>query len=264
MVAVMADPTQLELAVLNLAINARDAMPGGGMLFFTARPVAVTDDSEMVDGDYVELAIRDTGSGMPSEVAARAFEPFFTTKDVGKGTGLGLSMVYGVARQSGGTARIESAPGEGTTVKLYFRRAEHVEEAGDEPAAAAPEARARCEADILVIDDDPDVRDFVVASLVELGHRVRAASDGAIGLALFESQRPDLVVIDFVMPGLSGADVARAILDAVPEQRLLFVSGYSETAAITRAAPDAPLLTKPFRADALDAAVRDALGMAGQ
>ena len=124
MIPVMADPTQLELAVLNLAINARDAMPGGGTLHFTTRPMAVADDPEMADGDYIEVAMRDTGTGMPSEVAARAFEPFFTTKDVGKGTGLGLSMVYGVARQSGGTARIESVPGEGTTVKLYFRRAD--------------------------------------------------------------------------------------------------------------------------------------------
>ena len=263
MIAVMADPTQLELAVLNLAINARDAMPGGGTLYFTTRPVAVSDDPDLAAGDYVELAIRDTGSGMPSEVAERAFEPFFTTKEVGKGTGLGLSMVYGVARQSGGTARIDSVMGEGTTVKLYFRRADDQGEAGDEPVAAAAEVAVRRAADILVIDDDPDVRAFVVESLVELGHRVREASDGTIGLALFEDQRPDLVVLDFIMPGLSGAEVARRILDQVPDQRLLFVSGYSETAAITQAAPDAPLLTKPFRADALDAAVRDALGVSG-
>ena len=263
LIPIMADPTQLELAVLNLAINARDAMPGGGTLFFTTRPMAVEGDPEMADGDYIELAMRDTGSGMSSEVAARAFEPFFTTKEVGKGTGLGLSMVYGVARQSGGTARIDSVPGEGTTVKLYFRRAEGAGEVDEERVAEAGAAPAR-NADILVIDDDPDVRGFIVASLAELGYRVRAADDGASGLALFAEDRPDLVVIDFVMPGLSGAEVARAILDAVPDQRLLFVSGYSETAAITRAAPDAPLLTKPFRADALDAAVRDALGASGE
>jgi CheY-like chemotaxis protein len=179
---------------------------------------------------------------------------------VGKGTGLGLSMVYGVARQSGGTARIESVPSEGTTVKLYFRRADDDVEAGEELLVDPAAERTSGSSSILVIDDDPDVRDFIVASLVELGYRVSEASDGTSGLALFAAERPDLVVIDFIMPGLSGADVARRILKEVPEQRLLFVSGYSETAAITRAAPDAPLLTKPFRADALDAAVRDALG----
>ena len=259
MIPIMADPTQLELAVLNLAINARDAMPGGGTLYFTTRPVTVADDPEMTDGDYIELAMRDTGSGMSNEVAARAFEPFFTTKEVGKGTGLGLSMVYGVARQSGGTARIESTPSEGTTVKLYFRRAENHGEASEDPLAAVIDEAVHDDADILVIDDDPDVRNFIVASLIELGHGVREANDGASGLAMFEEQRPDLVIIDFVMPGLSGAEVARRILALAPAQRLLFVSGYSETAAITCAAPDAPLLTKPFRADALDAAVRDAL-----
>ena len=257
--AVMADPTQLELAVLNLAINARDAMPEGGTLHFGTRHVAIADDHELPDGDYIELSIRDTGTGMSPEVAARAFEPFFTTKEIGKGTGLGLSMVYGVARQSGGTARIETAPGEGTTVKLYFRHAPDAAEAGEEASADEAAERLRHHASILVIDDDPDVRAFIASSLTELGHRVREASDGLSGLNLFAAERPDLVVIDFIMPGLSGAEVARHILGVAPEQRLLFVSGYSETEAISRAAPGARLLAKPFRADALDAAVRDAL-----
>ena len=197
---------------------------------------------------------------MPPDVAARAFEPFFTTKDVGKGTGLGLSMVYGVARQSGGTARIESAPGEGTTVKLYFRRAAPGDLQVDEenvPEAAVAESRA---ISILVIDDDPDVREFICESLVGMGHVVHQASDGSTGLKLFLDQRPDLVIIDFIMPGMSGADVARQILRDAPDQRLLFVSGYSETDAILHAAPEAALLTKPFRAHALDQAVREALG----
>ena len=168
-----------------------------------------------------------------------------------------------MARQSGGTARIESAPGEGTTVKLYFRHAAHEGEAGEEADAGTVADRLRHHASILVIDDDPDVRGFIVASLVELGHRVREAGDGASGLSLFAAERPDLVVIDFIMPGLSGADVARHILDAAPDQRLLFVSGYSETEAISRAAPDAHLLAKPFRADTLDRAVRDALALQG-
>ena len=264
MMPVMADPTQLELAVLNLAINARDAMPGGGTLYFGTRHVTIAGDHELADGNYIELSIRDTGAGMPPEVAARAFEPFFTTKDIGKGTGLGLSMVYGVARQSGGTARIESVPGEGTTVKLYFRHAPHHGETGKEAGDREVAERHRDHASVLVIDDDADVRAFIAASLSELGHRVRQASDGASGLNMFAAERPDLVVIDFIMPGLSGADVARHILDVVPDQRLLFVSGYSETEAISRAAPGAPLLTKPFRADALDAAVRAALAAGDQ
>jgi signal transduction histidine kinase/CheY-like chemotaxis protein len=260
MVPVMADPTQLEVAILNLAINARDAMPDGGMLTLTTRPVAVRADSELEDGDYVELTISDTGLGMPPEVAERAFEPFFTTKEVGKGTGLGLSMVYGMARQSGGAARIESTPGEGTSVKLFFKIADSaVTEAAtgvEEPmGAAVPLAPVS----VLVIDDDPDVRGFIVNSLEEQGYRVREASDGREGLAAMDRETPDLVVLDFIMPGLSGADVARQIRAKRPEQPILFVSGYSETDAVKRTAPDAPLLAKPFRAEALRKAVRGAL-----
>ncbi len=257
---VMADPTQLEVAVLNLAINARDAMPDGGVLTFSTRQVKVDQDSELESGDYVELSITDTGPGMSEEVAARAFEPFFTTKEVGKGTGLGLSMVYGMARQSGGSARIVSPPGDGTTVKLLFRVAEQsaaAAEAGDADAERHhSEAR---DASVLVIDDDPDVRGFIVSSLEEQGYRVAEASDGRKGLKAFASERPDLVVLDFIMPGLSGAEVAKRILAEAPGQPILFVSGYSETEAVRRVAPKAPLLTKPFRAEALDRAVRGAL-----
>ena len=255
---VMADPTQLELAVLNLAINARDAMPDGGRLAFATCQVTMADDPELDDGAYIELSVSDTGSGMSPEVAARAFEPFFTTKEVGKGTGLGLSMVYGVARQSGGTARIASTPGEGTTIRLYFKRAEGDVEA-DQPVAEDGKPGART-ASILVIDDDPDVREFIVASLGDYGHRVREAVDGAAGLAAFAEERPDLVILDYAMPGLSGGEVAARILKQVRGQPILFVSGYSESEAIKRAAPDALLLSKPFRPDALDAAVREALG----
>jgi PAS domain S-box-containing protein len=257
---VMADPTQLEVAVLNLAINARDAMPEGGVLTFSTRQVKVDHDPELESGDYVELSIADTGPGMSEEVAARAFEPFFTTKEVGKGTGLGLSMVYGMARQSGGSARIVSPPGGGTTVALLFRVAEQspaAAEAGDvDSGHDLAEAR---DASVLVIDDDPDVRGFIVGSLEEQGYRVAEASDGRKGLKAFASERPDLVVLDFIMPGLSGAEVASRILAEVPDQPILFVSGYSETEAVRRVAPNAPLLTKPFRADALDKAVRGAL-----
>jgi PAS domain S-box-containing protein len=256
---VMADPTQLEVAVLNLAINARDAMPDGGVLHFATRKVAISGDPELEDGEFIELTISDTGTGMAPEVAERAFEPFFTTKEVGKGTGLGLSMVYGMARQSGGTARLESVPGEGTAVKLLFRAADGevaIETAGTERAERPGRRRT---ASILVIDDDPDVRQFIVTSLEEQGYRVREAPDGARGLKEAAREKPDLVILDFIMPGLSGAEVANRLLAKRRDQPILFVSGYSETEAVRRVAPDAPLLTKPFRAEALDQAVRRAL-----
>jgi PAS domain S-box-containing protein len=264
MIPVMVDPTQLEVAILNLAINARDAMPDGGVLTFASRPVHVAGDPELEDGDYVELTISDTGLGMPPEVADRAFEPFFTTKEVGKGTGLGLSMVYGMARQSGGAARIETAPGDGTAVKLLFRKADgEAAEAAGEPGEAEQADAARIRATVLVIDDDPDVRGFIAATLEEQGYRVRQAIDGRQGLAELAREKVDLVVLDFIMPGLSGAEVASRILADQPGQPILFVSGYSETEAVKRTAPDAPLLAKPFRAEALDKAVRTALAAAG-
>ena len=220
----------------------------------------IEGDSDLEDGEYLELCISDTGTGMPPEVAERAFEPFFTTKEVGKGTGLGLSMVYGMARQSGGAARIESAPGKGTAVKLLFRKADEVvSEAvtgADEPVGAAvPFAPLS----VLVVDDDPDVRGFIVATLEEQGYRVSEAAGGREGLSAIERETPDLVILDFVMPGLSGAEVARQIRANRPDQPILFVSGYSETEAVKRTAPDSRLLAKPFRADALQKAVRSAL-----
>jgi PAS domain S-box-containing protein len=262
MLPALADPTQVEVAVLNLAINARDAMPNGGLLRFSTRSIDVSGESDLEDGRYVELCISDTGSGMSPAVRERAFEPFFTTKEVGKGTGLGLSMVYGMARQSGGIARIDSEPGRGTSVRLLFRAADG-HEAGvahdvrDESPDVAPGIGS-----VLVIDDDPDVRGFISEGLEELGYRVRQAADGNAGLSEYSAERPDLVVLDFIMPGLSGADVATEILAAMPGQPILFVSGYSETESIKRIAPNAPLLTKPFRAETLAKAVRSALAKA--
>jgi PAS domain S-box-containing protein len=258
--SVMADPTQLELAVLNLAINARDAMPAGGRLTIATRELAVTGDPELDDGDYVELCVSDSGAGMEPDVAARAFEPFFTTKEVGKGTGLGLSMVYGVARQSGGTARIESTLGEGTTIRLYFRKGIAAAAEDSEAAAAEHGNAGDQDATVLVIDDDPDVRSFVTDSLTDGGYRVTEAPGPDEGLAAFAEARPDLVILDYAMPGMTGGDVAARIRREVPGQPILFISGYSETEAVRRAAPDAALLAKPFRPEALHQAVRSALG----
>jgi PAS domain S-box-containing protein len=257
---IMADPTQLEVAVLNLAINARDAMPEGGILKFATRAVRIENDPELEDGDYVVLDISDTGTGMEEDVASRAFEPFFTTKEIGKGTGLGLSMVYGMARQSGGTARIETAPGGGTAIKLFFKSAQPDEKGAPAKREETGPAGAPRSASILVVDDDPDVREFIAEALAEDGFRVRNCADGRKALEEFAADRPDLVVLDFVMPAMSGAEVASRMLGDVPGQKILFVSGYSETEAIKSIAPNSPLLPKPFRSDALCRAVRKALG----
>jgi len=258
---VLADPTQVEVAVLNLAINARDAMPEGGTLTISSRRRRISEDPELEPGTYVELSIVDTGVGMTPDVLARAFEPFFTTKEVGKGTGLGLSMVYGMARQSGGAVRIESEPGVGTTVRLYFRRAKRDAEVPGSGGKTGDELRrSRGAATVLIIDDDEDVRHFIAAGLEEYGHDVIEAADGREGIERFDTARPDLVVIDYIMPGLSGAEVAAHILATRPDQPILFVSGYSETDAIRKVAPDAIILAKPFRAAALENAVREALG----
>ena len=260
---VLADPTQLEVAVLNLAINARDAMPDGGTLTISTQRRRITDDPDLAPDTYVELSIADTGSGMDQDVLARAFDPFFTTKEVGKGTGLGLSMVYGMARQSGGNARIESSPGGGTTVKLYFRRADRD---GEVPASGGKTGdevrRSRGAATVLVIDDDPDVRQFIAAGLEEYGHEVVEAADGSEGIEKFAATSPDLVIVDYIMPGLSGAEVAGHILATRPDQPILFVSGYNETDEIRKVAPDAQILSKPFRAATLEDSVRAALARA--
>ena len=260
LVPVLADPTQLEVALLNLAINARDAMPDGGKLTIATSKVTMVGDSELEDGDYLELCIADTGTGMTPEVAARALEPFFTTKDVGKGTGLGLSMVYGMARQSGGTARVDSEPGVGTTVKLYFRRAELgavAEQPGSDESNEPGADHGRRK--VLVVDDDDDVRAFIVTALEEYGHDVIHAADGTSALTAFADNRPDLVILDYLMPGMTGAEIAERLRADTPDQPILFVTGYSESAAISSAAPDAQVLSKPFLPDALATAVRRAL-----
>lgn len=258
-VPVLSDPTQLEMAVLNLAINARDAMPNGGKLVITTRAMDLVDDPELAPGKYVKLSVADTGGGMPADVAARAFDPFYTTKGVGKGTGLGLSQVYGIARQGGGTARIETAPGRGTTVHIWLRRTEMGSEAAI-PSSPVENEQSSQFGTVLIIDDDADVRRMLVESLEALGYDVTEAEDGHAGLKILEAARPDVVVLDFAMPGLNGAEVAKAARAKLPKLPIIFATGYADTAAIEQmAGPDTPVLHKPFRMNELQATVAEAI-----
>ena len=262
------DPNQLETAILNLAVNARDAMPGGGKLTIetsnTHLDQAYTaSNAEVAPGQYVVICVSDTGTGMDAETVTRAFEPFFTTKEVGKGTGLGLSMVYGFVKQSGGHLKIYSEPGEGTTVKIYLPRrmgGAVIDEAIVE--TIVPEGTR--EETILVCEDDDDVRAYSVEVLRELGYRVLEAHDGPSALRLLERPegRVDLLFTDVVLPsGMTGAvlaDRARAIR---PHLKILFTTGYARNAIVHhgRLDPGVELITKPFSYSDLAARVRDIL-----
>ncbi|HEX2529695.1 MAG TPA: PAS domain S-box protein [Geminicoccus sp.] len=261
-VVVLADPTQLEMAVLNLAINARDAMQGGGRLRIGTRLRHIEQDPALAAGDYLEITVADNGTGMSADVASRAFDPFFTTKGVGKGTGLGLSQVYAFALQAGGTVRLASVPGHGTTVTIFLRRADDATVAsGGEVAkevAPPPGRRAR----IMIVDDDEDVRRILAETLTALGYRVDEAKDGADALDLLKSVGPDLLILDFAMPGMNGADVARAARSLRPDLPIVFATGYAETAAIDAVAGASQLmLRKPFGLHELEAVVMAALDL---
>jgi signal transduction histidine kinase/ActR/RegA family two-component response regulator len=254
--SVLADANQMEMALLNLAINARDAMPRGGQLVFEASQAA-PPDGLLAPGNYVRIAVADSGEGMSADVAARVFEPFFTTKGVGKGTGLGLSQVYGMAQQSGGAARVLSERGVGTTVEIWLRAAS---EADHSLAAAAPAARAaRAGARILVVEDDDFVRGSMVESLEALGHQVAQAADGEAGLRELERARPDLMITDYLMPGITGAElVQRARLD-FPGLPMIIATGYADMKAIEQVIGDGTVLRKPFQLAELAACVERAL-----
>lgn len=250
-VPVLADATQLETAVLNLVINARDAMPEGGSITIGTAVRSILADPELTPGNYVELSVTDTGAGMDGVTLRRALDPFFTTKPVGQGTGLGLAQVYGIARQGGGTVRIESEVGVGTTVRVFLRAAAgQIEQDGPvtQPSAASPRPRAS----VLVIDDDGDVRQVLTEMLDALGHRATEAASGDEGLALLDEARPDLLIVDFAMPGMNGAEVARHARSRRSELPIMFASGFSDSAAITNVmGEDAVILRKPFRMDEL-------------
>ncbi|WP_437351108.1 response regulator [Neorhizobium petrolearium] len=262
---VLVDPTQIENALLNLAINARDAMEGGGKLTIEAGNAFLDDNyvrrhAEVPAGQYVMLAVTDTGTGMTPEVMEQVFEPFFSTKPVGKGTGLGLSMVYGFVRQSGGHIKIYSELGQGTTVKIYFPRIQRSEdlvtEADFGPVTGGTET-------ILVAEDDEQVRATVVEMLGELGYGVLKAKDAAGALSVIESGVPiDMLFTDVVMPGpLKSTELARHARERLPDVAVLFTSGYTENSIVHggRLDPGVDLLSKPYTREALARKIRHVL-----
>jgi PAS domain S-box-containing protein len=256
--AAMVDPDQLELAILNLCINARDAMPENGVLTLSTRNEAVEEGriTDLTGGDYVVIAVADTGSGIPPEVLARVLEPFFTTKEVGKGTGLGLPMVYGLAQQSGGTVTIQSTVGTGTTVELYLSRATKAQDGRPhEEQSIAPDApKVR----ILLVDDDAEVRTVTAAYLNEMGHRVVEAADGSSALDILKADdQLDVLIADFAMPGMTGTDLACKAREVRPDIGILLVTGYADPKRV----PDGYLmLHKPFSRADLAAKVGEATG----
>lgn len=260
-----ADPNQLENAILNLAVNARDAMPDGGALTISARCRMLGAHElrdEIAQGDYVAISVVDTGIGMAPETTAKVFDPFFTTKEVGKGTGLGLSMVYGFARQSGGGVDIASELGAGTTVTLLLPRAmarAEVEETHEKPAIEYGSSSET----ILVVEDDDDVRAYTVGVLRELGYRVIEAHDGDAALRLIEKQEQPvkLLVTDVVMPQMSGHELAKAARLHRPALKVLYTSGYTRDTIMQegRLEPGMELLSKPFTFHGLAGKVREML-----
>jgi DNA-binding response OmpR family regulator len=246
----MGDVNQLELAILNLSINARDAMPRGGMLTIAT---AIASDEPNV----VTIAVSDKGCGMPPEVAERAFDPFYTSKPAGKGTGLGLSQVYGIVKECGGEVTLESEIGKGTTVVLRLPRAE-VNAASISPPDTPTLSGGRTEK-LLIVDDDADVRQLLAMFLSDLGYEVSEATGGEDALSVLTDVKPDLMIVDFAMEGLNGAETALAARQRHPGIPILFMTGFADADALRSAVKTAPLIHKPFRPAELAAAVRSIL-----
>ena len=260
---VMADPGQVENALLNLAINSRDAMPDGGRLIIETALVTVADEvADIEPGCYVKLTVSDTGVGMPPEVRLRVFEPFYTTKGPGAGTGLGLSMVYGFVKQSGGHIELQSEPGRGTAIGIYLPvRGEHAA-APDEYAMTAASAAAAGEI-VLVVEDDDRVRRVALRRLKALGYRTLEADSGPAALAVLDRGEPvDILFSDVVMPGgMSGLELASQARRRRPDLLVVMTSGYTDPAMIREGQMpgDTRWLAKPYSAEELEAALRPAV-----
>jgi PAS domain S-box-containing protein len=265
---ILVDPGQLENALLNLCINARDAMPDGGTLVLEisnrVMAPALDADFNLTAGDYVRISVTDTGVGMTEEVMARAFDPFFTTKPLGQGTGLGLSMIYGFVRQSGGQVQINSRPGEGSVVALYLPRHHGVVEVGAGPEEYPAPTMSPHRRTILVVDDEATIRMLVSEGLSELGYDFLEAEDGRAGLEALNSDRPiDLLVTDVGLPGgMNGRQLADAARIGRPELKVLFITGYAETSVLSGVDldPGMHILTKPFELKSLARRVQAILG----
>jgi signal transduction histidine kinase/ActR/RegA family two-component response regulator len=255
---IVVDPSQLEMAILNLAVNSKDAMPEGGKLTICTRAGEHRSEGDLEPDDYVVLSVTDTGSGIPHNVLPKVFDPFFTTKPIGKGTGLGLSQVYGFARQSGGTAVVKSDPGKGTTVEMLFPMAggeEDVVFARQDPAVPVKAGSYH----ILVVEDDADVRRVIVECLSLIGYQVTEAANGSEGLAALQAVKPHLMVVDYAMPDMTGAEVVQQARQLVGEIPVILATGYADMAAVERLAGRPTILRKPFDIAALGDAVASAL-----
>jgi len=257
----MIDPTQIELVILNLAINARDAMDVGGTLTVETANATLGPPErpeEPGPGEYVMVAVRDNGAGMTPQVLAKVFEPFFTTKEVGKGSGLGLSQVFGLAKQSGGGIRIESAPGAGATVKVFLPRSRAAAASSDEPHPALPLSKVH-RGEVLVVDDDSAVREVTAGMLSDLGFGVVEVGSGGAALEVLDNNpNIDLVLVDIAMPGMNGLEVAREARARRPKLPVLFLTGFADTDRFPQLGDDS-VVRKPFRPHELATKVRTAL-----
>jgi signal transduction histidine kinase/ActR/RegA family two-component response regulator len=258
--AVIVDPSQLEMAVLNLAVNSRDAMPEGGTLTIsTCTQWCDEIAGQLPQGDYVLVTVKDTGGGIAPQLLSKVFDPFFTTKPMGSGTGLGLSQVYGFARQSGGVALVRSEVGKGTAVDMYFPAAPADAQSQSEPTIPPFVAHRVKPRKILVVEDDAEVRRVIVECLGLIGYSVSEAPNGTEGLAAIAAAKPDLLVVDYAMPDMTGAEVISKAREMVGELPVILATGYADMAVVERLAGRPAILRKPFDINSLGAAVALAL-----